>query len=98
MNEAMSSFVSRSLVSRRLLTAIKPATGFVVLILVWEYGAPLADIPSYVLPLPSAIAVRFAGTFQVQMQGLMMTGFTTLAGLALALVAGVLLALLVIYV
>jgi NitT/TauT family transport system permease protein len=42
--------------------------------------------------------VRFAETFQVQMQGLAMTAFTTLAGLALALVTGVLLALLVIYV
>jgi NitT/TauT family transport system permease protein len=80
------------------MTVIKPAIGFIVLILAWEYGAPLAKIPSYVLPLPSAIAERFAETFQVQLQGLLMTGFTTLAGLAIALVAGVLLALLVVYI
>ena len=80
------------------MAALKPALGFVALILVWQYGVPLAPIPQYVLPLPSTIALRFAETFWVQMVGLMFTALTTLAGLALALVAGVLLALLVIYV
>ena len=83
---------------KRLIDAIKPMLGFAVLIAVWQFGAPLAKIPDYVLPLPSSIAVRFAETFQVQLQGLAMTAFTTLAGLALALVCGVLLALLVIYI
>jgi NitT/TauT family transport system permease protein len=41
-----------------------------------------------VLPLPSTIAVRFAETFQVQMIGLAFTALTTLAGLALARLAG----------
>src|SRR5947208_6675536 len=83
---------------KRLINAIKPLLGFAILIAVWQFGAPLAKVPDYVLPLPSSIAHRFAETFQVQMQGLAMTAFTTLAGLALALVTGVLLALLVIYV
>jgi NitT/TauT family transport system permease protein len=83
---------------KRLLNAVKPMLGFVILIAVWQFGAPLAKIPDYVLPLPSSIAARFAETFQVQLQGLAMTAFTTLAGLALALVCGVLLALLVIYI
>jgi NitT/TauT family transport system permease protein len=83
---------------KSLINAVKPMLGFVVLIIVWQFGAPLAKIPDYVLPLPSSIALRFAETFQVQLQGLAMTAFTTLAGLALALVCGVLLALLVIYI
>jgi NitT/TauT family transport system permease protein len=83
---------------KRLINATKPMLGFAILIAVWQFGAPLAKIPDYVLPLPSSIAVRFAETFQVQLQGLAMTAFTTLAGLALALVCGVLLALLVIYI
>ena len=77
---------------------MKPALGLAVPIAAWQVGAPLAGIPDYVLPLPSSIAQRFAATFAVQMQGLAITGFTTVAGLALALVAGVLLALLVIYI
>jgi NitT/TauT family transport system permease protein len=81
-----------------LTTVLKPALGFLALVLVWQYGVPLARIPQYVLPLPSTIALRFAETFWVQMVGLMFTALTTLAGLALALVGGVLLALLVIYV
>jgi NitT/TauT family transport system permease protein len=84
--------------SENVMAVLKPALGFGILILIWQFGAPLAKIPDYVLPLPSSIAVRFAETFAVQMQGLAMTAFTTLAGLALALVTGVLLALLVIYV
>ncbi len=84
--------------SNRIMAIVKPTLGFALLILIWQFGAPLAKIPSYVLPLPTSIAARFAETFSVQMHGLMMTAFTTLAGLALALVFGVLLALLVIYI
>lgn len=84
--------------SNRVMSIVKPMLGFAVLILIWQFGAPLAKIPDYVLPLPSSIATRFVETFTVQMHGLMMTAFTTLAGLALALVFGVLLALLVIYI
>jgi NitT/TauT family transport system permease protein len=82
----------------KLMSVVKPLLGFALLIALWEFGAPLARIPAYVLPLPSTIAVRFAETFTVQIQQLAMTAFTTLAGLTLALVSGVLLALLVIYI
>jgi NitT/TauT family transport system permease protein len=80
------------------LAVLKPAIGFALLLALWQFGAPLAQIPDYVLPLPSSIAARFAETFTVQMTGLAWTAFTTLAGLALALICGVLLALLVIYI
>jgi NitT/TauT family transport system permease protein len=82
----------------RLARASRPILGFAVLLLIWEYGAGLAQIPAYVLPLPSAIAAKFWQTLSVQLYHLGATGATTLIGLALALVFGVLLALLVIYV
>lgn len=84
--------------SRTVAAAIRPILGFGLLIVAWQFGAPLARIPQYVLPLPSAILARFAETWPSQMLGLLTTGSTTLAGLALALAAGVLLALLVIYI
>lgn len=84
--------------SNMLMSAAKPLLGFALLLLIWEFGAAAAGIPRYVLPLPSTIAARFVETFSAQMAGLGMTGLTTVAGLALALVIGVLLALLVIYV
>ena len=34
-----------------------------VLLLVWQFGVPLAGIADYVLPLPSMIGRRFAETF-----------------------------------
>jgi len=85
-------------ISRTVSAALRPVLGFGLLIIVWQYGAPLAKIPQYVLPLPSAILARFGETWPSQMLGLLTTGSTTLAGLALALAAGVFLALLVIYI
>jgi NitT/TauT family transport system permease protein len=82
---------------RIALAIAKPVIGCALLIVAWQFGAPRIGIPTYVLPLPTAIASRFAETFVVQMQGLAMTGFTTLLGLALALLFGVLLALVVFY-
>ncbi|HSC72086.1 MAG TPA: ABC transporter permease [Candidatus Methylomirabilis sp.] len=72
--------------------------GFILLILLWQFGAGFARMPAYILPVPSAIAVRFWQTLSVQAQHLGVTATTTLIGLALSLVIGVLLALSVIYV
>jgi NitT/TauT family transport system permease protein len=76
----------------------KSFVGFALLILLWQYGAPLAGIPDYVLPVPSVVAARFTETFWLQLHHLGVTALTTVVGLAIALVVGVLLALLVIYV
>jgi len=81
-----------------LRPVIEAAIGFTVILLAWEYGTALLRIPSYVLPVPSAILRRFRETAAVQAQHLGATATTTLAGLALALVVGVLLALAVIYI
>ncbi len=87
-----------SLGAGKLAALLRSVLGIAMPLAAWQFGAPLAGIPDYVLPLPSSIAQRFAETFAVQVQGLAITGFTTLVGLALALVVGVLLALLVIYI
>src|SRR4051812_35890014 len=76
----------------------KPVLAFIVFLLIWQCGAPIIGIPSYVLPLPLEIVARFAETWPTQLQALLMTGFTTVTGLVLALLIGVPLALTVIYV
>ena len=72
--------------------------GFAVLILIWQFGAGLLRLPAYILPVPSAIALRFWETLAVQSHHLSVTATTTVIGLALSLVVGVLLALAVIYI
>jgi len=81
-----------------LQKAVKPLLGFVVLVVLWQYGAPLSGIPGYILPLPSEIAEKFWQTRAVQLQHLSVTGMTTLVGLALSLAVGVLMALAVVYI
>ena len=68
------------------------------LLLAWEHGASAAGIPDYILPLPSTIAARFASSLPDQIEHLRATTATTLAGLALALAIGIMLALLAVYV
>ena len=80
------------------LGPLRSLTAVVVFLLAWQFLVPLVNIPDYVLPLPSVIANRFAETFMLQVASLAITAMTTLAGLAIALVVGVLLALLVVYV
>jgi NitT/TauT family transport system permease protein len=77
---------------------LKPIGFFVVLIVLWQYGLAYTGVPQYILPLPSEIAARFAATFEVQLHHLGVTALTTVVGLVIALVFGILLALLVIYV
>jgi NitT/TauT family transport system permease protein len=83
---------------RRMPSAARSLIALVILLVVWQYGVPLAHVPDYVLPLPTVIAQRFVDTFDLQMMHLSVTALTTMAGLAIALVVGVLLALLVVYV
>lgn len=78
--------------------AVPAGLGLAGLLLAWEYGAGLTGVPAYILPLPSAIAVRAWETLAAQLRHLAATAVTTLIGLALALVIGILLALLVVYI
>jgi NitT/TauT family transport system permease protein len=80
------------------LAPLRSFAAVVVFLLAWQFAVPLLHVPDYVLPLPSVVASRFAETFTLQLQNLAVTAMTTLAGLAIALVVGVLLALLLVYV
>jgi hypothetical protein len=64
----------------------------------WEYGAGPAGIPEYLFPRLSNVLQKWWQTLAVQLEHLAVTAATTLGGLSLALVAGLLLALLTIYV
>jgi NitT/TauT family transport system permease protein len=70
----------------------------VALLLAWEYGAGPWGIPDYLLPPPSIVLQKWWQTLAVQLEHVAVTAATTLAGLSLSLVAGLLLALLTIYV
>ena len=82
----------------KLRPVVEAAIGFGLILLAWEYGTAVVRIPSYILPLPSAILRRFWETIAVQAHHLGATATTTLIGLALSLFVGVLLALAVIYI
>lgn len=72
--------------------------GFAAIALLWQYGARLMGMPEYVLPVPTVVLARFFETLPILAHHLGVTAMTTLVGLGIALVAGVLLALAVIYV
>lgn len=82
----------------QLRRAAETLCGFAAILVVWEFGAGFARMPEYILPVPSAIAIKFWQTLFIQAHHLSVTASTTLIGLAMALVIGVLLALAVIYV
>lgn len=84
--------------NRSTRSLLKPVLSVIGLLLAWQFGLPHTNIPAYVLPLPSSVAVRLDETFAVLVANLGVTAATTLLGLALALVIGVLLALLVIFI
>lgn len=68
------------------------------LLLLWELSVAALDVPEYLLPRPSTIAHRLVATGPAQLEHLGVTAATTLAGLALALLFALPLALLVVYV
>jgi NitT/TauT family transport system permease protein len=82
----------------RVRKAAVTGLGFVAFGLLWEFGGGGLHLPAYILPVPSAILVRFWQTWSVQAHHLAVTATTTLIGLGLAVVVGVLLALAVVYI
>lgn len=83
---------------KRMNNVMEVVLVLIVVTVIWEYGAGFAGIAAYILPLPSAIALRFWQTLSIQVHHLSLTAATTLIGLGLSLFIGVLLALCVIYI
>lgn len=66
-------------------------TAFLVLLVVWEFAVQILEVPNFILPPPSAIAVSFyhglaSGLF---VHHFLVTAFQTLAGFALAALFGI---------
>jgi NitT/TauT family transport system permease protein len=79
-------------------THIGIAASALALLLGWEYGVGPAGIPEYLFPRPSVVLEKWWQTFAVQLEHLGVTATTTFVGLVLAFAAGLMLALLTIYV
>lgn len=84
--------------TERAKRVIRPLLGFAIMLVAWQFGTELAEIPEYILPVPTVIAAKFWQTRAVQLHHLSATAMTTVLGLMIALVIGVFLALSVIYV
>jgi NitT/TauT family transport system permease protein len=69
----------------------------VVLLLVWEVGVKVGNVPRYLLPPPSVIAVTFFVDWHIIYLNIQPTLFSTLAGFALSVVLGVPLATLIVF-
>jgi NitT/TauT family transport system permease protein len=82
---------------KKIYHLVKPLLAIFVIVAAWQYGLPYGNIPSYILPLPSAIFERFIDTYEIQAHHLGFTALTTLVGLIIALIFGVLLAMFVIF-
>jgi NitT/TauT family transport system permease protein len=90
------------LLSLRQSEPVRRATegliGLLAILTIWQYGAGVAHIPAYILPEPSVVAAKLWQTLPIQAHHLGVTATTTVIGLALSLVIGVLLALTVTYI
>ncbi len=70
-----------------------PAAGFLALIVVsWELLTIVAEIPSYILPAPSEIAIALGDNFYLLMVHTRVTLIAVLSGLALAVLIAFILA------
>src|SRR5665213_1992518 len=71
---------------------------FIVVMVMWEAGSRAGLFPAYVLPLSSAIAHRLVETAGLLSCHMLVTAAEVLAGFALALIVGVLLAAAIVFV
>jgi NitT/TauT family transport system permease protein len=71
---------------------VYPSLVFVTLIFFWQLGADRSLFPAYVLPAPSAIALRLWATTPLMFSHAVVTTTEILCGFALAVVLGVFLA------
>ncbi len=69
-----------------------PILVFIILVLLWQWGAERALFPAYILPAPSTIALRTATTVPVMFGHAIITTFEVACGFVLAIVCGVFLA------
>lgn len=83
---------------RRLADLAYPAVVFILSIAVWEFGARAGWFPPYVLPAPSSIVVRIGETANLMLHHSVVTSAEILLGFVLAVIIGVALAAMIVFV
>lgn len=76
-------------------TAWLPIVSFSVIVGLWQAGVRLLDIPPYILPAPTEVAVELVASYELLWDGALVTGSEILLGFLLAAVISVPLALLI---
>ena len=79
--------------AERLLRIIVPVAMLAILLIAWQAYVTIAEVPHYILPSPTRIAEALASDWPMLSRALLVTVQTTLLALVLALIGGVLLAI-----
>lgn len=74
---------------RRIRRAAPPLAGLVLIVLVWQFGASLLEIPTYLLPRPTGLAEAAVENREQLVQAFLRTAVSSVSGLALAIVLGI---------
>jgi NitT/TauT family transport system permease protein len=82
----------------RVVALRDAAVVFVVVVALWEFGARAGWFPPYVLPAPSAVALRIAETIELLWNHMLVTAVEVVLGFALAVVVGIALAAAIVFV
>jgi NitT/TauT family transport system permease protein len=83
--------------ARAVMEVIGPLLTIIVLVIVWEVGASYMEIPTWLLPTPSAIGYAFWDWRSELWGHTLVTLYETLVGFALSIAVAIPLAALVVY-
>jgi NitT/TauT family transport system permease protein len=75
--------------SRAVTRFAPPVVGLIVLLLIWQFGVALLDIPSYLVPKPTDVVDAVRVNAGQLLEAVLRTMITSLIGLALAIVLGI---------
>jgi NitT/TauT family transport system permease protein len=86
------------MIAPQLVRVLKVGLTLIVLVVVWEVACLAFQVPSYLVPAPSAIAAKLYEKRDLYFGHTWVTLYETVAGFALAVVAGVFAAALIVVV
>ena len=84
------------MIAPQLLRFLKVGITLVVLVVMWEIACRAFQVPSYLVPAPSAIAEKLYEKRDLYLGHTWVTLYETLAGFALAVMIGVVAAALIV--
>ena len=90
-----STLIATAMSSKAFRQAYRGGLGLAIVAIGWEIIARLFDIPSFLLPTPSAIADRVVQDWSLLIEHLSITMLETIFGFAVAVIVGVAAAILV---